>query len=258
MTEAYAPPKPWYHGTVGEHLDVLEIAREVMQIIPIPSEIRRATLVHPDLHLGNILVARNDPTFITAIIDWQAVSIEPAFMQIPKLPFLRPNENDSDSRACADRSKHELRYSFPKLYEALNLDRDLYKLYHYCPRIWVDGAAIYQATLNRVASRWEELNLPSNLERSPFPELSEMDKTYINWNNWGLREGMALKTAVANFLGTRVGDGIIFPGDYEAKVYQNQRLFEEFLHYVLWKQANGMPDAFSNEYQLRLAWPFDL
>jgi aminoglycoside phosphotransferase (APT) family kinase protein len=39
----------------------------------------RPLLLHPGLHKRNIFVSEDDPTVITAIIDWQGASVEPAF-----------------------------------------------------------------------------------------------------------------------------------------------------------------------------------
>jgi Phosphotransferase enzyme family len=44
------------------------------------------TLYHPDLHARNIFVSEEDPSQITAIIDWQSTSIEPVFSYINEEP----------------------------------------------------------------------------------------------------------------------------------------------------------------------------
>ena len=46
------------------------------------------TLLHPDIHKKNILVSEEDPSSVTAIIDWQSTSIEPAFAYATTTPDL--------------------------------------------------------------------------------------------------------------------------------------------------------------------------
>lgn len=259
MSEAQAQvtPKPWYHGSVNDHLEALDIARGMMKTIPLHTQFHRPILVHPDLHLGNILVSRNDPSLITAIIDWQTASLEPAFMQMRTLPFVKAARGDCHDRACRDKFTADLQIGHYNLYQALNVDEDVFRLYHFCPRTWIDGAARLRATLSRITDRWVELHLPLDL-RAPFPVLTDEQRVYLNWYRWGLQEGRNIRDVVADSLNARVRDGVILPGDYEEKEHQNRRLFRVFLHYILWKQANGMVDAVSNEHQLRLVWPFDV
>lgn len=44
------------------------------------------TLLHPDIHKGNIYVSEEDPLCVTAIIDWQSTSIEPIFVYANQTP----------------------------------------------------------------------------------------------------------------------------------------------------------------------------
>lgn len=76
------PKRPRYHGTVEDHLNLLELGRAVIKQISEDPRIKDAstpTLFHPDLHKKNIFVSNDDPTTIIAIIDWQSAAIEPAF-----------------------------------------------------------------------------------------------------------------------------------------------------------------------------------
>lgn len=53
----------------------------------------RPTLWHSDLHMGNIFVAEDDPTEVVGVIDWQFISILPAFTQVRWPRFLEPPED---------------------------------------------------------------------------------------------------------------------------------------------------------------------
>lgn len=249
-------PRPWYYGPIDDHLEVLDTAREVMRKIPMHEHFRRPMLVYPDFHLGNIFVSRDDPCLITAIIDWQKTSIEPAFVQIRRLPFLKIDTLDNDSQACFDRLKADLEIGHPRLYQALNFDDDVFRLYQHCCTTWLDGTTILHSILANISARWREMLLP--LEESPFPAKTEEQIAYLELNRWGFNEACALKAIVAEILGTRIRDGIVSPGDYEEKKHENIRLFRAFLYFILWRQAQGLISPFQNEYQLRLVWPFDL
>ncbi|RDW68809.1 phosphotransferase family protein [Aspergillus mulundensis] len=87
-------PRGPHFGTRLEHIHILETAMEVIpKLVGYVQRFSRPTLWHGDLHLGNIFVCNKDPTRIVGIIDWQFVSIMPAFMQVQWPSFIRPPEN---------------------------------------------------------------------------------------------------------------------------------------------------------------------
>jgi hypothetical protein len=53
---------------------------------PIIQNVAGPTLLHPDIHKRNIFVSEEDPSLVTAIIDWQHTSIEPAFVYANETP----------------------------------------------------------------------------------------------------------------------------------------------------------------------------
>ncbi|RMD41183.1 hypothetical protein DV735_g3962, partial [Chaetothyriales sp. CBS 134920] len=86
-----SPPenRPPYHGSVQEHLRLLDISKEVIEELAKSSMIQKVaspTLLHPDIHKRNIFVAEEDPSSVTAIIDWQSTCIEPAFVYANQTP----------------------------------------------------------------------------------------------------------------------------------------------------------------------------
>jgi hypothetical protein len=44
------------------------------------------TLLHLDIHKRNIFVSEDDPSSVTAVIDWQSTSPEPAFVYATEKP----------------------------------------------------------------------------------------------------------------------------------------------------------------------------
>lgn len=80
-----------YRGSVQEHLRLLEISNIVIRELarsPIINTVAIPTLLHPDIHKRNIFVSEEDPSHVTAIIDWQSTSIEPAFVYANHTPDL--------------------------------------------------------------------------------------------------------------------------------------------------------------------------
>lgn len=70
--DSQLPNRPFYHGSVQTHLDLLECGRTVLNAMSADSQVHDAaapTLFHPDLHMRNIFVSDHDPLVITGIID---------------------------------------------------------------------------------------------------------------------------------------------------------------------------------------------
>jgi hypothetical protein len=81
--------QPCYHGSVQAHQELLKQGRamiEKMAADPLTKNVSSPVLFHPDLHKRNIFVSDRDPTIITAIIDWQPCSTEPAFYYAHETP----------------------------------------------------------------------------------------------------------------------------------------------------------------------------
>ena len=85
----------------------------VKYLIPKDITQQRAVLWHTDLHLDNIFVKPQDPSEITAIIDWQAVHIAPLFMQARRPAFL-----DLDDAILQDSGLDDV--DLPEYYENLS------------------------------------------------------------------------------------------------------------------------------------------
>ncbi|PIG79138.1 hypothetical protein AARAC_007728 [Aspergillus arachidicola] len=95
QTSTFLPRGPHF-GSKDEHSRILEAAMKIIPKLakhPIVKPYSRPALWHRDLHLGNLYVCDQDPTDIVSIIDWQFLSVMPAFMQVQWPRFLSPPEN---------------------------------------------------------------------------------------------------------------------------------------------------------------------
>jgi hypothetical protein len=196
---ATGDPLP-YHGSIEDHVRLLNISQQVMQRLIEDARIQKSaapTLVHPDFHKRNIYVSPEDPTTITGIIDWQSTSIEPAFICINEIPDFAslPEESiseDEDKTETADYQKRLkdasicyqtydacIKGLMPKLRSAALLDPVLFKPFHYCHTTWRDGAAALRQELIELSARWTELGMPGSCPYSPTnEEINEQTRHY--------------------------------------------------------------------------------
>lgn len=202
-----------YHGSVQEHLDLLNISEKVIEELiktPIIRQVASPTLLHPDIHKRNIYVSDEDPSCVTAIIDWQSTSIEPAFVYANETPdlaedptadvpilqtLLSSTEDDASNAATikesvvenpeeeAARKRYEkdiqtCRQTFevvlkgyaPKLHDARAMEQNLLRPLRYCDASWRDGAAALRQELIELSQGWTELGLPGSCPYQPTLE----------------------------------------------------------------------------------------
>jgi hypothetical protein len=84
-----------HHGTPEEQMDLLKSTVRLMHELdahPILSQspTSRPILWHTDLHMGNIFVSPEERSRIVFLIDWQSISVLPAFLQARWPVFLKP------------------------------------------------------------------------------------------------------------------------------------------------------------------------
>ncbi|KAF2261442.1 hypothetical protein CC78DRAFT_608180 [Lojkania enalia] len=113
-----------------DYLRQLGISQEIIRELAKTSVIQDAadpTLLHPDLHKRNVYVLEEDPSRVTAIIDWQSTSIELAYINSNHTPDLLedPAEDipilEKDSavalrQVLIDLSQHWAELGFPGCY----------------------------------------------------------------------------------------------------------------------------------------------
>jgi Ser/Thr protein kinase RdoA (MazF antagonist) len=168
-----------YQGHVEEHVQLLSIARQILQILARDPRINgnaSLTIMHLDLHLHNIFVDPDDPTTMTAFIDWQGTSIEPAFehagmvldLETTHLHFPGKRNSEGDSHRVLERAYDAfVRAYIPRLAAVRTIDDDLLRLFRYCHRTWVDGITVLRDELINLSTRWEEFGLPSPCPYTP-------------------------------------------------------------------------------------------
>ncbi|TIA02595.1 hypothetical protein D6C81_10702, partial [Aureobasidium pullulans] len=109
------PNEKSYQGRVEEYVQLLGIARKILQILarhPRINDNASLTMMHLDLHLHNIFVDPDDATIITAFIDWQGTGIEPAFehagmvldLKTTQLHFPGKRDSEGDSHLVLERA----------------------------------------------------------------------------------------------------------------------------------------------------------
>ncbi|KAE8313775.1 hypothetical protein BDV41DRAFT_564168 [Aspergillus transmontanensis] len=144
----------------------------------------------PHLHLGNIYVCDQDPTDIVGIIDWQFLSVMPAFMQVQWPYFLSPPENyetglikpelpsnldemDPDEKAFAVAENDQALLSkcyeaaltknhLPSSFALTRVHSAIRHLFSSCETTWKDGIIPLRDSLIHISESWRELGLPGS------------------------------------------------------------------------------------------------
>jgi hypothetical protein len=259
------PKRPRYHGTVEEHLSLLESGRAVIKRISEDPRIKNAatpTLFHPDLHKRNIFVSNDDPTTITAIIDWQSAAIEPAFWYADEIPdFAKPiahplldDQLEPNSERCATAFDLCTRFLVPTLASPRLMDEAFFRPFRYCYRTWRDGAVAFRHELIETAQNWQRLGLA---ESCPFPtpkpkELAVHQKEYQRFV-----AAQELRSSLSSLLNT-ASDGWAPPEDWETVEKAHKEMFDGMLQAVLSNESPDDDEPIRNEEDLKEIWPFDL
>lgn len=219
-------------------------------------------MFHPDLHKRNIFVSEEDPTTVSAIINWQSTSIEPAFWYADATPdFAQPIPDPSDenkiepkSEACAEAYDLCIRFLAPKLAAARSTDEDYLRPFRYCYRTWEDGAVAFREELIQTSLRWKELGFAVPC---PFPvpcpaELAVHQKDYKLFE-----AAQQLRHVLSSLLNT-ASDGWLPPEDWERTESAHREAFEGLLQEVLGNEQPDDDEPIKGENDLREIWPFDL
>ncbi|KAH7410431.1 hypothetical protein DE146DRAFT_776022 [Phaeosphaeria sp. MPI-PUGE-AT-0046c] len=274
-----------YRGSISEHLHLLEISNRVLQNFAQDSIIQKVAapiLLQPDIHKRNIFVSEEDPSCITAIIDWQSTSIEPAFVyasntpdlvedptaDVPILEHLMPLDNkqldtetsegepvespeeeaarkrqEKDVLTCRKTFEIVLRGYMRTLHDVRALEQTLLRPIRYCDASWKHGAAALRQELIDLSQRWTELGLPGHCPYQPTPEeLAEHGKQYEDFETV-----QQLTLFLKRTLGTE-SDGWISVDRWAAAQEMNTELFGQWLE--------SIADSGGSEERVRALWPF--
>lgn len=250
-------PKPWYHGTVTGCREALNEARPILGAFGdhLPQDIVRPVLNHPDLHMGNIIVALDNPTVILGIIGWQSASIEPAFRQMRRIPdFARQTDSESANHATLYRNYIERHH--PWLYQAMNVNKHLNNLFSTCLRAWRYGFVI-QGQIAWLSWLWERLGF--DLGPYPHGEISEDWRNEYMWRYNAYSETKHIHRTVARLLKTGLRDGFrVRFGELETTRDLNKSLFYGYLWFVQARENNRSARPPMSTEELRSVWPYDV
>jgi hypothetical protein len=261
---------------IQDHLHLLEASEQVIKEVvksPLIQNVAAPMLLHPDFHKRNIFVSDEDPTRITAVIDWQSTGIEPVFSFANETPDLvadpaidmllfedapdtspRQTQSSQDEKLeteisiCEQTFEAALKGWVPKLHDVRALDGTLLKPIRFCHTTWRDGAATLRQELIELSQRWNELSLPGSCPYQPSSE--ELTRHTKEWDDFETFQ--CLKLFLACSLNSST-DGWVPPEAWEAAKDANQALFEEWM-----KTVAESEDPDLSEERGRKLWPFDV
>ncbi|KAF2500409.1 hypothetical protein BU16DRAFT_556879 [Lophium mytilinum] len=263
-----------YRGSVQEHLRLLGLSEEVLKVLiktTTIQDVAAPTLIHPDFHSRNVFVSDEDPTSITAIIDWQSASIEPNFVYADQRPDFayRPaallkkddtfqgveedileNTADEVAREMVEKDVSRCIKIFevmlvkvPKVHASRVMDEALLRVFRYCDGGWVYSAAALRQELIELSKRWKELGLPNECPYQPTPEeLAEHEKEYEDFES-----RQSLVTACESYLAA-THDGWVSAQDWEMAEGRHKEMYEMWIE--------GSKGNAEDEEKARLLWPF--
>ncbi|KAH7379143.1 kinase-like domain-containing protein [Phaeosphaeria sp. MPI-PUGE-AT-0046c] len=257
--------RPRYQGSIETHKKLLNYGRAMLKEMIKSPRIQNTSspvMFHPDLHKRNIFVSDEDPTVVSAIIDWQSTSIEPAFWYADEIPdFAQPmsgpsseDEIEPDSEACAKAYGFCTQALMPRLSTARSMDEAYIRPLRYCYRTWEDGVVAFREELIQTSQRWEELGF---LAPSPFP-LPCLDEITVHQKEYKLFEAKQQLRHILSSLLNTASDGWVPPEDWEGTESAHQEVFEEMLQHILGNEQPDDDEPIRCEKDLREIWPFDL
>lgn len=177
----------FYQGSVEEQAHLLESTISLMRMLdshPTLIKSGQPTLWHTDLHMGNIYVAPNESSRIVSIIDFQSLSVLPAFLQAQWPIFLRPPRNypkgfvhpklpeEFDGLEEESKSLARLEWSQAKwakayevstcledtaAYDAMNVPRVFRELFIRCGEVSEVGVIPLRECLIEIFQNWSDL-----------------------------------------------------------------------------------------------------
>ena len=175
-----------YKPTTAAKIATLEDYNKIAKyLLPNNASTHPSVLWHGDLNMDNIFVDPDDPTKITALIDWQAIHIAPLFLQatspqfldfegprhdemtVPKLPS---NFNRLSTLEQKDAKALKLHQTFHKFYEinTASQNRPVYnalrfqetlksQIIAYAQSLLRGGEPILQGKMMALADKWEQV-----------------------------------------------------------------------------------------------------
>lgn len=266
--------RPAFRGTAEEHMALLSEAEAVLRALsrdPRIEKISSPLLLHPDLHKRNIFVDPEKPTKITAVIDWQSTSLDPALLYFNEVPDLcehpkgiahdamdsydgvqdqTPEEAEREDRLRKEvailRAAWELRLkaSSPRLHAAQTLEHALIRPFRYCSTAWQQGICGFRSDLIDLSQGWAALGLPGSCAYQPTEE--ELAKHNAQWEDFEM--ALNLEKGLMNMLSTDE-EGFVPTDNWDVVKEASDALFEKWL-------ADADADGMGRDRAKQL-WPFD-
>ncbi|KFY81622.1 hypothetical protein V500_11237 [Pseudogymnoascus sp. VKM F-4518 (FW-2643)] len=245
----------FYHGTSAEQIALLRDAIQIMELLdrhPILSRHSQPILWHSDLHMGNIFVSPDEQSRIVSFIDWQSISILPAFLQEKWPIFLKPPSNyaegyvlpklpddfenlDSDDKALAMLEWNQTRvakaYELANFeenrpaYDAMNIPRVFKEFFVRCSEVSEYGVIPLRTCLIEIFQSWVSLGFTGSCPYSfSDAEIQENELRFQDYHAWHAVQELAKTCLDAD------ADGWISPElDFEEKQRQNKELLGLFI-----------------------------
>lgn len=214
-----------FRGSVEATLELLKKGAVVLEDLsrdPRIMNISAPLLLHHDLHKRNIFVDPEDPTKITAVIDWKSTCLDPALFysqDIPDLcngidePYQQPDSDyggqspeeterrdrlAKDVAICRQTWDVGLQGWAPRLYEAQKTDETLTRPFRYSYSCWKDGATGFRNELVELCQKWDELGLDGSCPyQLTADELAEHARL---WNDF--QDAVTLRNGIARGIHT--------------------------------------------------------
>lgn len=268
---------PSYWGKVEEHREVLSANEAILAELvksPLLQGISKPTLLHADLHMRNIFVSDNEPTKITALIDWQATAVEPAFMYANRTPDLAtqpfesedpddyqdhspPSQQIKDAREkkkqdillCHDAFEVCMKGFAPIVGTVRNTDETLLRPFRHCNTSWRDSVPAVRHELIELSERWNSLGLTGASPYIPSEEeLRKHQKQYADFDT-----AQSLKVGLVQKLCTD-SDGWVSKNDWDVVKAAHDDMYREWLETA---REAASDDGSISEAKAKELWPFD-
>lgn len=263
----------FYRGSAREQATLLESAMSLMPLLdshPTLIKSGQPTLWHTDLHMRNIYVAPDERSRIVSIIDFQSLSVLPAFLQARWPVFLKPPHNyvkglvqpklpdgfdelDEESKSLAERewSQAKLAKAYEVstclenrvAYHAMNVPRVFRELFIRCGELSEVGVIPLRACLIEIYQNWSNLGFTGEC---PFSfteeEIDTHERQFTEYQAWHEVQRLAwecLDTDAEGWVAPQV--------DFAEKRKQNKELLSMFIE--------RMAGERSREEAMKM-WPF--
>ncbi|KAI7028389.1 hypothetical protein KC355_g1 [Hortaea werneckii] len=269
--------KPLYWGTVSEHRNLLNVNEKILsELVKSPSlkDSSTPTLLHADLHRRNIFVSSTEPAEVTAIIDWQATAVEPAFMygyETPDLAMRYSGNGDSNDdvdhdslsqeerdarrkkqrelQLCKDAFEACMKGFAPVIGRARSLDGLLFRPFLHCNTTWRDSLTAVRQDLVELSRRWNDIGLAGACPYAPTEdELQTHERLYADFQT-----AQDLKWGLMRILRTD-SDGWMPTSDWEVVKSCHDGMFLDWLQTA---REVAQEDGSITEAKAREMWPFD-